>query len=161
MKHTLPRLRAYRASDLSALIALFRAAVRELASRDYDLRQRLAWAPDVIDAERFEARLASCATWVAEIAGRQAGFGSVETDGHIDLLYVHPDFARRGVARLLLEHIENEAKRGGIVRLYAEVSLTARAVFGRCGFRELARQTVVVRGVSMDNYRMDKVITAS
>ena len=48
-----------------------------------------------------------------------------------------------------------EARRQGIARLFVEASLTARPFFERYGFTELARQTVVCRGVEMDNYRME------
>lgn len=38
-------LRAYQASDLAALVALFTASVQGLAAAQYDAAQRLAWAP--------------------------------------------------------------------------------------------------------------------
>jgi GNAT superfamily N-acetyltransferase len=38
------------------------------------------------------------------------------------MLYVHPDFQRRGVARALLTHIERLARTLGMDRLYTEAS---------------------------------------
>jgi len=149
-------IRGYAASDASALTSLFRSSVREIASRDYTASQILGWAPDWIDEMRFGQRCASRTTWVAEVEGRIAGFSDLEPDGHVDMLYVHPDFQRRGVARALLKHIEEAARTAALRRLHTEASITARPVFEAMGFRTIVPQTVTIRGVSMTNYRMEK-----
>jgi putative acetyltransferase len=149
-------IRPYRPEDLSDLIALFRASVRNIARRDYTDSQLRAWAPDVIDAEQFARRRTAKATWVAEREGHIAGFSDLEPDGHIDMLYVHPQLQRLGVARSLLIHLENVARGRGLERLYTEASITARPVFEAIGFHVIAAQTVTVRGESMTNYRMEK-----
>lgn len=115
-----------------------------------------AWAPDDIDTERFGQRCETKSTWVAEHEGRIAGFLDLEPDGHFDMLYVHPDFQRRGVARALIEHVEDAALGIGLRRLYAEVSITARPAFEAMGFRTIVPQVVTLRGESLTNYRMEK-----
>ena len=69
---------------------------------------------------------------------------------------VHPDFQRRGIARALLQHIEESARALDLRRLYTEASITARPAFEAVGFRVILPQTVTVRGESMTNYRMEK-----
>ena len=93
-------IRPYKASDVSSLVSLFRASVRGIAARDYDLSQIRAWAPDTIDELKFGHRRESKATWVAEVEDRIGGFSDLASDGHVDSLYVHPDFQRRGVHEL-------------------------------------------------------------
>jgi putative acetyltransferase len=149
-------IRLYRAEDLSKLIALFRGSVRNIARLDYTESQLRAWAPDAIDPEQFARRLTAKPTWVAESEGHVVGFSDLEPDGHIDMLYVHPDYQRRGVARALLAHIERVAQTRGLDRLYTEASITARPAFAASGFHVLAAQTVTVRGESLTNYRMQK-----
>jgi putative acetyltransferase len=149
-------IRSYRDEDVSDLVAIFREAVRITARRDYTESQVRAWAPDLIDHAPFAQRCAAKSTWVAECAQRVAGFSDIEPDGHIDMLYVHPDFHRRRVARELLAHIEQCAQIQGLDRLYTEASITALPVFESVGFYVLAAQTVTVRGESMTNYRMEK-----
>ena len=150
------QIRSYRQEDLASLVALFRASVRTIARRDYTDAQVRAWAPDLIDQDSFALRYARKSTWIAECERRVAGFSDIEPDGHIDMLYVHPDFHRRGIARALLGHLEKIAQNAGLERLYTEASTTARPVFERQGFHVLASQTVTVRGESMTNYRMEK-----
>lgn len=149
-------LRLHRQDDVSVLISIFRAAVREIAVGDYTEAQILAWAPDFIDPEKFGRRCAAKHTWVAETDGLIAGFSDLEPDGHLDMLYVDPRISRRGVARALFSHIEGIARIRGLNRLFAEASISARPTFEAVGFEVLAPQTVTVRGESMTNYRMEK-----
>jgi len=130
--------------------------VRSIAAGDYSESQVRAWAPDVIDEEKFGQRCESKSTWVAKIEDRIAGFSDLEPNGHVDMLFVHPDFQRRGVARALLQHVEKAARAMDLRRLYAEVSITARQTFEAMGFRVIVPQTVTIRGESLTNYRMEK-----
>jgi len=154
-------LRPFHAADGASLARLFQASVRVLAATDYSASQLRAWAPDTMDEDKFGKRCASKTTWVAEIADRIAGFSDLEADGHIDMLYVHPDFRRQGVARALLERVELSARALDVRRLYTEASITARPVFETQGFRVTVPQLVTVRGESMTNYRMEKRLHAS
>lgn len=149
-------IRPYAVDDASWLTDLFRSSVREIALRDYTASQIRAWAPDVIDEEQFGKKCETKPTWVAELEGRIAGFSDLEADGHVDMLYVHPDFRGRGVARALLEHIEEAARTAGLHRLYTEASITARPVFEVMGFRVILAQIVEIGGETMTNYRMEK-----
>src|SRR5438128_9013724 len=135
-------IRPYGDEDVDSLVAVFRDAARGTAGRDYTESQVRAWAPDLIDHALFAQRCAAKSTWVAECELRVAGFSDIEPDGHIDMLYVHPDFQRRGVARTLLSHIEKQARGRGTDCLYTEASITARPVFESVGFHVLAAQTV-------------------
>ncbi|EQD28175.1 acetyltransferase protein, partial [mine drainage metagenome] len=66
------------------------------------------------------------------------------------------NFVRLGVARALLEHIEETAQINALRRLYTEASLTARPDFEAMGFRMVVPQTITIRGESMTNYRTEK-----
>jgi putative acetyltransferase len=149
-------IRNYQTTDAASVVDIFRASVRSVPAQDYNQSQVQAWAPDVIDEDRFGQRCESKSTWVAVMEDRIAGFSDLESDGHVDMLYVHPDFQRRGIARALLQHIEESARALDLRRLYTEASITARPAFEAVGFRVILPQTVTVRGESMTNYRMEK-----
>lgn len=138
--------------DEAALIALFRASVREVARRDYSEVQVRAWAPDEIDPARWRARLAEERVFVAEDEAELAGFATLAAGGLIDMLFVHPARLRRGVASALLERIAEI----GPPLLRTEASLTARPFFEARGFRVVARQTVLLRGQTFTNFRMER-----
>jgi len=61
---------------------------------------------------------------------------------------------------LILNRIEKEANRSGIILLYTEASITARYFFERRGFVMVKPQEVDYRGVKFKNYRMEKRIPA-
>ena len=103
MNQQAPAVRPASREDVAAIIDVFRASVRQIASRDYTPAQVLAWAPDEIDPAAWAHRSATRYAWVAEIDLVIAGFSELEVDGHLDMMYVHPAFQRRGVASALFE----------------------------------------------------------
>lgn len=149
--------RPYSPADSQELIALFRRSVHELAI-EYSAEQRSAWAPDQIDEDLWTAKRVSKPTWVAVFDRTLAGFVDLEPDGHIDMLYVHPIYCSRGVGTGLLRTVQSVADTMGLVRLHSEVSLTARGLFEMFGFEVVAEQEVHVRGVSMRNLRMERML---
>ena len=151
-------IRPFRDSDAETLARIFRRAVHEIACCDYSPAQCDAWAPAQRDIKIFVARRKAKPTFVAESGGHVAGFSDLEPDGHIDMLYVNPDFARRGVARALLDHIERLACAKNIARLHARASLTAKPVFERCGFRAVQPLTVELGGQSFSTWIVEKLL---
>lgn len=149
-------VRGYRPADLDDLIAIFTAAVRGTAGRDYTCAQTRAWAPGTPDRAAWAARRANRPTFVAEIGHVTAGFSDLEPGGHIDMMFVHPRHQGRGVAGALLRHVEAQARMAHLPRLFTEASLTARPFFARHGFAVVAEQQVPLRGEVLTNVRMEK-----
>ena len=151
-------VRSYSTEDLPAVLALFERSVREIASHDYVPEQVAAWAPELPDVNGWSKRLSSQMVFVCEDQGRIAGFASVEGDGHLDLLYVHPEAQRRGVASMLWAHILEWAIARKLNSVFTEASVTARPFFECFGFHVVCSQIVQVRGVSMPNFRMERAL---
>lgn len=147
-------VRPYRLEDLAAVLTLFQRSVHEVASRDYTPEQISAWAPDSPDVVRWSTRLSNQSVFVCEDQHQITGFASVDSDGHLDLLYVHPDVQRQGVASVLCAHIVQWATANNLERLFTEASVTARPFFESRGFSVVGSQLVQARGVSMPRFRM-------
>lgn len=113
---------------------VFLRAVRETARAHYSLVQVEAWAAEGADLDSWAAARAAADTHVAVVDGRIAGFVDLDDQGHIDLLFVDPDFGRRGVASALLAHVVTLARERGLSALTTFASLTSRPVFERHGF---------------------------
>jgi putative acetyltransferase len=148
------RIRSYSDGDLFTVIDLFQRAVREVASRDYRPEQIAAWSAARSAAWRVR-RLAQ-PTWLAEVGSVAAGFTDLERDGHLDMMFVSPDFQGIGVASALLEQVELQARAWRLKRIHTEASITGRRFFARRGFNTVAEQTVLVDGVALTNFRMEK-----
>ena len=152
------RVHVFESQDANALIDNLRASVRIVARRDYTLAQVTAWAPDEMDVGAWAAHGAREQTFVAEIDGVRVGFTSLEPDGHLDLLFVHAEHQRRGIASALLARAESAARDRGLTRLFTESSITARAFFESRGFRMIGPQRVSIRGQEFINHRMEKAL---
>jgi putative acetyltransferase len=150
-------LRAYaRGMDAAGTHAAYRTAITRTAAADYAPEQIAAWAgAKEVDLDRWDARRAAAHTVVAVVDGRVAGFADHLDDGLLDMLFVHPDFGRRGVARLLVEQVKREAAAAGLSSLRTCASRTARPAFERFGFTVVAsRRENVVNGQTVPNYEM-------
>ena len=81
---------------------------------------------------------------------------TLETDGHLDLLYCHPAHAGKGLASRLLGMIETDARKLALPRLYTEARGLALPVFARADFNMIARRDFQIGGVSLHNYGIEK-----
>jgi putative acetyltransferase len=155
-----PALRPYLPSDAARCAAIFRASIEALTGDDYDDDQRRAWAATADDVAAFGARLAKALTLVATISGEPAGFGSLKGADVIDMLYVDPEFARRGVGALLIDALTRLASGRGASQLTSEVSDTARTSFEKQGFVAQRRNLVQLDGEWLANTTMIKPLAA-
>jgi putative acetyltransferase len=149
-------IRAYRPSDLQAVVTLFSSSVHALASADYDAAQRLAWAPETTNLQAWQVRLAALQVRLAQHRGQLAGFIGFTAHGHIELLFSSPSYARQGVATALYRDAEVSLRRLGATSLFTEASLTARPFFARQGFFVEQAQTVVRGAVTLQRFAMRK-----
>jgi putative acetyltransferase len=154
------RVRRFHVIDAEEIVALFRATVHNINSRDYSQDQLQVWAPAQIDVETWRASLVKNYSVVAEIAGRIVGFADLADHGYINRIFVHQDFQRGGIATRLLNTIERAARRNGLTRLIADVSITARPFFAKHGYMMLAEQHPIRNGVTLTNYRMERLISS-
>ena len=150
-------IRSYRPLDAEVLGAVFHAAVQ--GADAYSVRQREAWCPAAPSGEAWAARLANADVVVAEIGREIVGFMTLETEtGLVDLAFVHPDHARRGIGRAMVAMIEGRAKAAGLTRLSTDASLLLEPLLVKLGWTVVARQQVERHGQVLENCRMQKVL---
>ena len=151
-------LRPYLPSDAPRCLAIFLASIDELASEDYDEEQRDAWKASADDASAFAKRLAGALTLIATREGESVGFASLKGADAIDMLYVDPAHARRGVASTLIEALTKLAQARGAERLAGDVSDTAKPLFERLGFAAQRRNLVTLGDQWLANTTMSKTL---
>lgn len=143
-------IRQFMPEDVSQVAAIFQASVMQGSQEYYSFAERSAWA--YIEGERRDdsywlARLEGSLIWVAQEEDRLVGFINLapqndnqpEATAEVECLFVHPDFARAGVATLLYEALFAEAKQLSLKRLTVEASYLARPFFEKQGFRNIRR----------------------
>ncbi|WP_394676258.1 GNAT family N-acetyltransferase [uncultured Sphingobacterium sp.] len=75
---------------------------------------------------------------------------------YIDVLYVHKDFQRQGIAQKLYNALETEATKHKNTFLTADVSKTAKPFFEANGFKVIAEQIQIRTEIEIPNYNMKK-----
>lgn len=150
------KIRLYTTAELDAVIQVFTDAVHVLTTHEYDEAQRAAWAPRPPDISTWHERMQQLQTWVAIDDNRVTGFISCEMNGHIDLLYVSPLYARRGIASAMYQCAETNLALSGVTTLFTEASLVARPFFERFNSIVMQEQEVSRRGASFRRFIMRK-----
>jgi putative acetyltransferase len=118
-----------------------------------------AWAPRETDVATWDLRMQGISPFVVEDGdGNIVAYAVLQMSGYIDHFFVSPAVGRTGVGSLLMRHIQETASARGTNSLFADVSLTARPFFEKCGFAIEAVQSVSIREVTLDNFRMRKIL---
>ena len=143
-------------SDIAALERLIADSSRVLSRDDYSVEQieaalGSAWGVDtqlITDGTYFVVEcgdeIVACGGW----SRRRTLFGSDgRKDREPDLLdpardaakirafFVHPEWARKGIGRALLERCEREAKAAGFRSSELMATLPGRRLYEACGYR--------------------------
>jgi putative acetyltransferase len=149
-------LRPFLPADVPLLAEIFRASIEQLTADDYSEAQQEAWASAADDEAQFGARLANALTLLATLDGSPVGFASLANGDQIDMLYVHPVVAGRGVGTLLCDALEKLAQARGVKRLTTDASDTARPFFERRAYTAEQRNTVMLGGEWIANTTLRK-----
>jgi putative acetyltransferase len=154
-------LRPYLPADAALLAEIFRASVAELAADDYSDAQLAAWSASAGDESEFAARLAAELTLVAAVDGAPVGFAALKGGKEIDMLYVHPAVAGRGVGAMLCDALEKLAAARGAAKISTDASDTALGFFEHRGFVAQRRNTVPKNGEWLATTTVEKPLAAT
>lgn len=160
-------IRLFQDGDARALATITLAAIKRLGLTRYSQPQVQAWAARHPSPDRFVERAHSGALILVVTAGHggmPVAYCLLErdetSDGHLEMLYCHPQHTRLGLADALLEMAEEAALAEGLPRLYTEASELARAAFERAGYAAQHRRDFTIEGpdgeVPIHNYAMEK-----
>lgn len=149
-------IRPLAVTDAPAVATIFFEAVNLGTTTHYSATERRAWAGDAPMPEKWQQALDGVDGFVAEIDGQAVGFMTIDDTGYIDLSFVSPSHAGKGVGGRLLSVVEAKALEMGIAILTTEASRAARPFFARHGFELDCPQQVVRDGVTLEKFSMFK-----
>ncbi|MDQ0087831.1 putative acetyltransferase [Paenibacillus anaericanus] len=155
------KIRKFQDSDITQIVTLFYETVHSVNKQDYSQEQLDAWAPHdekPIRLQTWSDSMRHNITYVVENNDIIVGFADLIPDGHLDRLYVHKDFQGQGIASTLVNKLESEATDLGLVEINADASISARPFFEKHGYRVLHSQTVERNGVTLNNFKMIKLL---
>jgi putative acetyltransferase len=152
-------LRPFLLSDTPLLAEIFRASIAELTTDDYTEAQQAAWMASAGDEAAFGERLTGELTLVATIEGAAVGFAALTGNNVVDMLYVHPAVAGRGIGAQLCDAIEKLAAARGAAKLTADASDSALGFFTRRGFVPQRRNSVSRNDEWLANTTVEKTLS--
>lgn len=144
--------------DLPAIHQLFAGTIETICRFDYSASQIAVWTSSIENTQRWTDRLMKQYFIIAEINDEIVGFASLENHARIDLLFVHKDHQRQGIANTLYAALESKAMQHGTTLLTSDVSITALPFFERKGFEVIAEQKNDLKGIELINFKMSKVL---
>lgn len=120
-----------------------RLTLRYLRAEDLpfadSLRQMAGWNQTTADWQRF-LDLSPNGCLIAELDGQPAATATTIQYGNevgwIGMLLVHPDFRRRGIARVMLSHCIERLKAGGVRSIKLDATPEGREVYVGLGFQD-------------------------
>jgi len=151
-------LRAANLSDLPEIQKLFVETIMAICKGNYSPEQLAVWCYAAKNTERWANKINRHYFLIAELDNKMIGFASLDDNDYVDLLFVHKDYQRRGIADKLYSDIEKEGIRRKITLLHANVSITAKSFFENKAFKTVKEQKNIKEGVEIINYKMEKAI---
>ena len=175
-----PAIRIATWADVPALNELIGASVMRLQAEDYNETQRVGALGSIFGVDpvliedgtyfvaECEGRMAACGGW----SRRGTPFGSDRSPARDDrvldpahdaarirALFVHPDFARRGLGTAILSTCERAAEAAGFKRLELTATLTGIKLFRVHGFVPVEEVTLRLgNGETLGVVRMAKAL---
>ena len=155
-------IRRFRETDTAQLCDIYYNAIHNVNSANYTADELEAWAPsnsyNVESYAKDTARWSEIMPFVATQGSTALGFAELEEAGHINCFFVHHEHQGRGAGKMLLEACEDEAKRLGYDKIFAEVSITAKPFFVKMGYRVVRPVLCDIKGMMMKYYDMEKML---
>jgi N-acetylglutamate synthase-like GNAT family acetyltransferase len=157
-----PRIYEANLENFAHIQALISKSARILQSQYYK-RSEIETALELVSG--IKELIAAGSFLVAEDENKIIGCGGWAIDvsepqkAEIRGFFVHPDFARRGIATLLLTTCENECLHKSIQTLYLTATLSGEPFYKKCGFSEFGRfKQRLSNGESFELVKMAKEI---
>jgi putative acetyltransferase len=157
-------VRSMRVDEARRFLEIHRAAVRELAVKDYPPSVIDQWPPlPITDAivERFLTNPDDEIRLIAVLDGATVGIGALVTAAYeLRACYVVPDFTRLGVGAAIASEIERIARQHRLDYLQLESSVTAEPFYAALGYRVVERgEHVLASGTPMRLPRCGKSLS--
>ena len=149
-------LRPGRLEDLAEMQQLYVDTISTICTPDYNAEQIHVWASGIENKHRWRAVLENQYVIVEQKESKIVGYGTLENGSYIDLLFVHKDFQRQGIAAQLLHALEQKAVALTSSGLTSNVSKTAKGLFEKKGFQVIQEQNNFIKGVEIINFKMFK-----
>lgn len=149
------KIREYLPNDCEQTAKLFYDTVHTINKADYSQPQLNAWADGNIDLSEWNNSLLNHYSLVAHLNDIIVGFGDITSDGYLDRLYVHKDYQKMGIGKLICDKLETSVSSAQIT---VHASITAKNFFKKRDYKLIRENRVERHGIILTNYVMKKTL---
>lgn len=142
--------------DIKEIQKLFYDTIHMICRKDYNKEQIDAWSSASDDDEKWLNKILNQYFLVARAEDKIVGFGSLQDNNYLDLLYVHKDYQKKDIAKKILAYLEKKAEINRSEVITADVSKTAKSFFEKNGYKVLKEQKKKIRSIFLQNFKMVK-----
>lgn len=152
------KIRRYLNGDAKILDEIYYNTIHIINAKDYTKEQLNEWAPKYSeqDFNEWQEKLEKIKPFVALIDDKIVGFAELEPKGHIECFYVHHEYQGFGIGSALMHSIDMEAKNKLLLKIDAEVSITAKSFFENKGFHVIKKHCDIINNVELIHFVMEK-----
>lgn len=143
-------------NDCAEIGKLYNETVRTVNAKDYTEKEIEIWSELGKKPDVWKRKISGQYFLVAVIEDKIVGISSIEKNGYLDFMYVHKDHQRSGIAKRLLEEIENKGIEQNNEEIWAYVSITANPFFEKHGYVFAGEKIITVQGVDFVDRIMKK-----
>ena len=153
-------LRAFISNDIDAVAQIYSQAASKLGQEYYSPEQLAMWAdyPRRHFAE-FEQLISQGHTLVAvDHINQPIAFGQLHPNNHLTLLYVLPEYSRRGIGKQIYTALEAIALDKGEKILSVTASKVSKELFIQLGFELIEKEVSLRNNIPFERYNMVKML---
>ncbi len=140
--------------DIPILKQLFKETILKIYQKEYSFEERIVWSQALDTTDKWENFIKNEYFIVAESNHKIIGFSSLRNRDYLNLLYIHHNYNRKGVASALYQNIKSKSINFGVDKLTADVSKTAKPFFEKMGFEVLKENHHKIEKEVLINYTM-------
>ena len=148
-------IRKFKSSDSAQVAKLHRNTIRNINSRDYSAKQIKVWSTRT-SAKRFRQSMSKKRRFIGIDKDKILGFGDFSLNGVLTGLYVHKNFQSKGIGRLLLMKMEQQAKKDNIKEFNLSSTITAKNFYEKNKYKTIKKGYHEINGQKLIIYRMRK-----
>lgn len=152
------KIRIGQVSELLEIQQLFADTISFVCQNDYNPVQIDAWKSSIKNTNRWVNIIENQFFIVAEQNQKIVGFASLDNGNYIDVLFVHKDFQRQGIAEQLFNRLLDEINHSETKIITVDVSITAKSFFEANGFKIMKEQIEKRNDIELINYKMTRIL---
>ncbi len=151
-------LRQISIKDQLELKKVYFDSIQSLDKKIYSQEQKSAWSSQAWDNPNFDKSITQGKGWLLSEKGIIIAFATRYPNNRIALFYCKGNFQRKGCGSMLLQKLEDEAKKEKIDYLSTEASLISYKLFLKNEWEIIRKEKVIINNIFFERYKMIKNI---